>query len=106
MPRQSARLWPSGRTSALESNTFIPTGPPAAYHITFNKLKVEGKCDACGGDLLQRADDTESTVKQRLNACHAQTQPIIDYYKKKSLVATAHDVGDIKQNCYNSFKRI
>ena len=49
----------------------------ATYHVSFNKPKVEGKCDACGGELYQRADDTEETVKQRLNAYHAQTQPPI-----------------------------
>ena len=66
------------------------------YHVQFNPPKVEGKCDACGGDLYQRADDTEETVKQRLNAYHAQTQPLIDYYNKKGIVATVLGVGDIK----------
>jgi len=68
----------------------------ATYHVSFNKPKVEGKCDACGGDLYQRADDTEETVKQRLNAYHAQTQPLIDYYTKRGIVATVLGVGDIK----------
>jgi len=68
----------------------------ATYHVSFNKPKAEGKCDACGGELYQRADDTEETVKQRLNAYHAQTQPLIDYYNKKGLVATVLGVGDIK----------
>ena len=66
------------------------------YHVQFNKPKVEGKCDACGADLYQRADDTEATVKQRLDAYHAQTQPLIDYYNKRGLVATVLGVGDIK----------
>ena len=57
---------------------------------------MDGKCDACGGDLYQRADDTEATVKQRLNAYHAQTQPLIDYYNKRGIVATVLGVGDIK----------
>jgi len=68
----------------------------ATYHVSFNKPKVEGKCDACGGELYQRADDTEETVKQRLNAYHAQTQPLIDYYTKRGIVATVLGVGDIK----------
>jgi adenylate kinase len=67
----------------------------ASYHIEFNPPKVPGKCDACGGDLYQRADDTEATVKQRLTAYHAQTQPLIDYYNKRKLVATVLGVGDI-----------
>ncbi|MCK9441681.1 MAG: adenylate kinase [Methanothrix sp.] len=68
----------------------------ATYHVTFNKPKVAGKCDACGGELYQRADDTEETVKERLTAYHAQTQPLIDYYNKRKLVATVLGVGDIK----------
>jgi len=68
----------------------------ATYHVSFNKPKVEGKCDACGGELYQRADDTEETVKQRLHAYHAQTQPLIDYYNKRGIVATVLGVGDIK----------
>lgn len=66
------------------------------YHVQFNPPKVAGKCDACGADLYQRADDTEATVKQRLQAYHAQTQPLIDYYNKRGIVRTVLGVGDIK----------
>ncbi len=66
------------------------------YHVTFNKPKVDGKCDACGADLYQRQDDTEETVKQRLQAYHAQTQPLIDFYTKRGIVATVLGIGDIK----------
>jgi adenylate kinase len=58
---------------------------------------VAGKCDAGGADLYQRADDTEETVKERLQAYHAQTQPLIDYYDKRGIVATVIGVGDIKE---------
>ncbi|MCR3884969.1 MAG: adenylate kinase [Methanothrix sp.] len=67
------------------------------YHVQFNPPKTEGKCDACGADLYQRADDTEETVKERLQAYHAQTQPLIDYYDKRGIVATVVGVGDIKE---------
>jgi adenylate kinase len=66
------------------------------YHVQFNPPKAAGKCDACGSDLYQRADDTEETVKQRLQAYHAQTQPLIDYYTKRGIVATVLGIGDIK----------
>jgi adenylate kinase len=66
------------------------------YHVTFNPPKVPGKCDACGADLYQRQDDTEETVKQRLQAYHAQTQPLIDFYTKRGIVATVLGIGDIK----------
>ena len=69
----------------------------ATYHVQFNPPKVAGKCDACGGELYQRADDNEETVKERLQAYHAQTQPLIDYYEKRGIVATVLGVGDIKE---------
>ena len=50
------------------------------YHATNSPPKVWGKCDNCGGDLYQRADDTVETVKKRLEVYFAQTAPLIDYY--------------------------
>ena len=52
------------------------------YHIIFNPPKVEGKDDVTGEDLIQRDDDKEETVKKRLEVYHAQTEPLVDYYKK------------------------
>ncbi len=66
------------------------------YHVQFNPPKVAGKCDACGADLYQRQDDTEATVKERLTAYHAQTQPLIDFYNKRGIVANINGTGDIK----------
>lgn len=57
----------------------------ATYHILFNPTKVEGICDKCGGDLYQRDDDKEETVKKRLEAYHSQTEPLISYYKKQGV---------------------
>lgn len=51
------------------------------YHVTFNPPKVEGKDDVTGEDLVQRADDNEDTVRDRLNVYHDQTAPLISYYK-------------------------
>ena len=66
------------------------------YHVQFNPPKVAGKCDACGADLYQRQDDTEATVKERLTAYHGQTQPLIDFYNKRGIVANINGTGDIK----------
>jgi adenylate kinase len=76
------------------------------YHVQFNPPKVAGKCDACGADLYQRKDDTEETVKQRLQAYHTQTQPLIDYYNKKGIVATINGAGDIKEIFNNVSKAL
>jgi adenylate kinase len=55
----------------------------APYHITNSPPKTPGKCDRCGGELYQRPDDKEETVKERLNVFLAQTVPILDYYRKQ-----------------------
>ena len=50
------------------------------YHIVFNPPKLEGKDDETGEDLIQRDDDKEETVKERLKVYHDQTEPLISYY--------------------------
>jgi adenylate kinase len=51
------------------------------YHVTFNPPKEEGKDDVTGEPLVQRDDDKEETVRNRLDVYHDQTEPLIDYYK-------------------------
>lgn len=51
------------------------------YHIANNPPVAEGKCDSCGGELVQRADDTVETVRARLKVYHNETEPLIDFYK-------------------------
>ena len=53
----------------------------APYHLVSSPPKVAGKCDVCGGQLYQRADDTVETARKRLEVYFAQTAPLIDYYK-------------------------
>ena len=54
------------------------------YHIMNSPPKTMDKCDKCGGELYQRSDDSEETVKERLNIFFAQTVPILDYYKNQN----------------------
>ena len=58
------------------------------YNLRDNPPKVDGVCDKCGSKLFQRKDDNEETVKNRLSVYHAQTEPLIEYYSAKGLVAT------------------
>jgi adenylate kinase len=51
------------------------------YHVVFNPPREADKDDATGEPLIQRDDDKEETVKKRLDVYHAQTEPLIDYYK-------------------------
>ena len=54
----------------------------ATYHVKFNPPRKAGVCDTCAGDLYQRADDSEETMKNRLSVYEAQTKPLIAYYEK------------------------
>ncbi|QXP84334.1 adenylate kinase [Methylococcus sp. ANG] len=54
------------------------------YHVVFNPPKVEGKDDETGEPLIQREDDKEETVRKRLEVYHAQTKPLVDYYRDKA----------------------
>ena len=60
----------------------------ATYHVVYNPPKKEDVCDRCGGKLVLRDDDRPETVKNRLDVYHAQTQPLIDYYKDKKVLVT------------------
>ncbi|MCE5285022.1 MAG: adenylate kinase [Pelosinus sp.] len=57
----------------------------ATFHTVFNPSSLEGKCDKCKGELYQRADDREDTVRNRLSVYEAQTQPLIKYYEQNGL---------------------
>jgi adenylate kinase len=59
----------------------------APFHVVFNPPKKEGVCDRCGGELYQRDDDSEATVRNRLEVYRNQTEPLIDYYDQAGLVA-------------------
>lgn len=60
----------------------------ATYHIVSIPTKVEGICDRCGQPVVLRDDDKPETVQKRLTVYHEQTQPLIDYYKKQSILKT------------------
>ena len=65
----------------------------AGFHVMFDPPKKEGVCDKCGGELYQRSDDNEVTVKSRLDTYEAQTKPLIDYYVKQEKLRPIDGVG-------------
>ncbi|MER6676549.1 adenylate kinase [Streptomyces sp. NPDC000983] len=67
------------------------------FHVTYKKPAKEGVCDVCGGELYQRGDDSEDTVRTRLEVYHTQTEPIIDYYKAQGLVVTIEAMGPVDE---------
>jgi adenylate kinase len=56
------------------------------FHVSFNPPRVEGRCDSCGGELIVRDDDRESTVRERLSVYHRQTEPLMGYYAGRGLL--------------------
>jgi adenylate kinase len=70
----------------------------AGYHDRFQQPKVAGVCDHCGGtEFKRRADDTEDTVRTRLAAYHAQTAPILPYYKKMGVLQAVDGMAGIDE---------
>ncbi len=67
------------------------------YNIYFNPPKKEGICDKCGGELFQRDDDKEETIKKRLEVYNSQTAPLIEYYSKKGILKSVSGTGSIDE---------
>lgn len=70
----------------------------ASYHDKFQRPKVEGICDVCGGtEFIRRADDNETTVRSRLAAYRAQTAPILPYYERKGILRSVDGMASIDE---------
>lgn len=69
----------------------------AMYHLVFDPPTKEGVCDKCGGELYQRADDQEKTIRERLKVYDKQTAPLIAYYRGKGLLRTIDGIGEVEE---------
>jgi adenylate kinase len=67
------------------------------YHIVSAPPKRDNVCDKCGGELYQRADDTEATVRNRLQVYERQTAPLLDYYRSRGLLRTVSGEGPVEK---------
>ena len=67
------------------------------YNIKYHPTKVEGICDKCGGDLIQRKDDNEEIAKARFETYFRETAPLIDFYKEKEVLRTINANGTIEE---------
>ena len=65
------------------------------FHVVSAPPKRAGVCDKCGGELYQRVDDSEATVRNRLEVYERQTAPLLDYYRKRGLLRTVSGEGAI-----------
>jgi adenylate kinase len=67
------------------------------YNVFYSTPKKDGVCDKCGGELFQRDDDKEATIKKRLDVYDAQTAPLINYYKERGILKTVQGIGSIDE---------
>ena len=73
-----------------------------------NPPKVAGVCDICGGELYQRDDDTEAAIKNRIAVYKKQTEPLMDYYKKKGLLIDIdgeREIDEVTSDIRKALKR-
>lgn len=68
----------------------------AGYHVDFAPSKVAGVCDACSGQLVQREDDKEETILNRLSVYEAQTAPLIAYYQAAGVLRSVDGLGTVE----------
>ena len=66
-----------------------------SFHVVSAPPKVAGRCDACGGELYQRVDDSEATVATRLDVYQTQTAPLLDYYRARKLLSEVKGEGPV-----------
>ena len=67
------------------------------YHAISSPPKVRGKCDKCGGELYQRPDDSEESIKKRLKVYFAETTPLIDYYTAAGKLLEVDGEGEVAE---------
>jgi adenylate kinase len=79
----------------------------AGYHDRFRQPKVAGVCDVCGSrEFVRREDDKAETVRARLEAYHAQTAPLLPYYRKQGLLAVVDGMAGIDEVTAEIFEKI
>jgi adenylate kinase len=74
VPREEAIRRLAGRRVCEQCGTM--------FHVAFDAAARSGRCDRCGGALVQREDDREETIRKRLEVYEKQTRPLVDYYSK------------------------
>ena len=94
-----ASTWSSTSTSSTEevlrrlAGRRVCPNCGSNYNVVDNPPKVAGICDVCGGELVQRDDDTEEAIRRRLEIYESETAPLIDWYAEQGLLATVDAVG-------------
>ena len=74
------------------------------YHTVSNPPKINGICDVCGAKLIHRQDDTEETVRKRLEVYHKQTEPLVKFYEEKGVLVRVQSRKNIKDTTAKMFE--
>jgi adenylate kinase len=74
----------------------------AVFHVKFKKPRAEGKCDHCGGDLVQREDDQPEAIRVRMKAYEESTRPLVDFYQQRGLLVKIAAEGTPAEICENT----
>jgi adenylate kinase len=69
----------------------------AGYHVSFSPPPADGRCGRCGGEIYQRDDDREETVKNRLDVFHRETNPLVHWYGERGLLKTIDGEGPVEE---------
>lgn len=85
----------------------VCTGCGATYHVDSNPTAVDGVCDKCSSDVIQRSDDSEETVRNRIEVYEKETAPLIDFYRNEGLIRSfdgTQDINAITEDILQSLK--
>lgn len=81
-------------------------GCGASYHLLYKKPEKDGVCNLCGAQLVQRTDDREETVLERLRIYHQQTEPLVDYYRKKNKLVVVEGQEEVSDTTALTLKAL
>ena len=81
-------------------------GCGTSYHVEYKPSKLEGKCNKCNGNTIQRQDDKPETVQERLNVYHKQTEPLKQYYAKQNKLFKVCGQEDVKDTTALTIKAL
>ena len=84
----------------------VCSGCGASYHLLYKKPEKDGVCNLCGAQLVQRTDDKEETILERLKIYHEQTEPLVEYYRKKNKLVVVEGQEEVSDTTALTLKAL
>ena len=97
---------PDEKIAARMSGRRVCKDCGASYHLEYKAPESEGVCDACSGELVQRKDDAPETVLDRLAVYHEQTEPLVEYYRKKNKLVVVEGQEEVSDTTALTLKAL